>query len=178
MDRDLGRMNIFGQDRRRRCLTVWKKQRMPCRTEENGEIIACLSFRGMEARILPQIDAKDHSVRTDGVFGPHRVALMRGPLLYCLEAVDHPGIDLRDVVLPQDARVEASFRPDLLHGVVALSMEGQLVPPDAGWKGRLYRTAAPHPARESQPVDLLAVPYYAWANREAGRMQVWVREGC
>jgi DUF1680 family protein len=107
-----------------------------------------------------------------------RVALMRGPLLYCLEAVDHPGIDLRDVVLPPDAAVEAAFRPDLLQGVVALSAEGQLVPPDAGWTGRLYRTVAPHPVREPQPVELLAVPYYAWANREAGRMQVWVRKGC
>ena len=106
-----------------------------------------------------------------------RVALMRGPLLYCLEAVDRPGIDLRDVVLPMGAAAEAAFRPDLLQGVVALSTEGQVVPPDEDWTGRLYRTAEPHPAHESQPVDLLAVPYYAWANREAGRMLVWVRKG-
>ena len=104
-----------------------------------------------------------------------RVALMRGPLLYCFEAVDHPGVDQRDVVLPVEEVVKAAFRPDLLQGVVALSMEGQLVPPDAGWTGRLYRTAEPHPARASQRVGLLAVPYYAWANREPGRMMVWVR---
>ena len=35
-------------------------------------------------------------------------------------------------------------------------------------------SAAPRPARDSQPVHLLAVPYYAWANRGPGTMRVWI----
>jgi DUF1680 family protein len=105
-----------------------------------------------------------------------RVALMRGPLLYCVEGADHPGLDLRDVVLPAGTALSAAFRSDLLGGVVVLRSQAQVVSPGAAWDGRLYRTVPPRgeePA--SQPVELMGVPYYAWANREPGPMQVWLR---
>jgi DUF1680 family protein len=108
-----------------------------------------------------------------------RVALMRGPLVYCVEGVDHPGIDLRDLALPA-AALEARFEPGLLGGVVTLSGQGVTDPPD-GWESRLYREAGSgaeqHVAPETggAPAALRAVPYYAWANREPGAMQVWLR---
>jgi DUF1680 family protein len=52
-----------------------------------------------------------------------RVALRRGPLVYCLEAVDHPGADLRDIELPAEAELETSFDPALLGGVVVVRAE-------------------------------------------------------
>jgi DUF1680 family protein len=105
-----------------------------------------------------------------------RVALMRGPILYCLEQVDHPDVDLRDIVLPADAPLLAEFCPDLLGGVAVLRGRGVIVPPDEGWAGRLYRSARPRSAVPAdQPVGLRAVPYYAWANREPGAMRVWLR---
>src|SRR5919205_121063 len=49
-----------------------------------------------------------------------RVAIMRGPLLYCVEEADNPGFDLRDVVLPAHATFTPEFRANLLGGVTIL----------------------------------------------------------
>jgi DUF1680 family protein len=107
-----------------------------------------------------------------------RVALMRGPLVYCLEGADHAGIDLRQVVLPAAALLESSFDPGLLGGVVVIRASGFMEPAN-GWEQRLYRSAeaedARRPSSGRKPVTLKAVPYYAWANREPGAMQVWIR---
>ncbi len=107
-----------------------------------------------------------------------RVALTRGPLLYCVEQADNSGLDPRDIVLPADANFTAEFRPDLLGGVVVLRGQAKVVPPDNAWTHHLYRTALPCSEREQgQPVEATAIPYYAWANREPGPMQVWLRLG-
>jgi DUF1680 family protein len=74
-----------------------------------------------------------------------RAALQRGPLVYALEQVDHDG-PLANRIVPLDTPIGHRFRADLLGGVEALT--------------------AP---------DLLAVPYYAWANRGQGEMAVWLR---
>ena len=105
-----------------------------------------------------------------------RVALMRGPILYCVEQADNPSLDPRDVILSAGADFTATFEPDLLGGVVALRGQTEIVPPDDGWKDRLYRTLGPRLEKpRSQSVELTAIPYYAWANREPGPMQVWLR---
>jgi DUF1680 family protein len=105
-----------------------------------------------------------------------RVALMRGPLLYCLEGIDHPGIDVRDVVLPADAVLSPDFEPDLLGGVIVLRGSAGLMLPDVGWTDRLYRAADRSRERPAnRAVNICAVPYYAWANRETGAMRVWLR---
>jgi hypothetical protein len=83
-----------------------------------------------------------------------KVALMRGPIVYCLEAVDHPGVDLFRLVLPQETDLRAEHRAGLLGGVTVL--QGSAL------------------ADAEHPVTLTAVPYYAWANREKGAMTVWV----
>lgn len=85
------------------------------------------------------------------------VALMRGPIVYCLEAVDHPESDVARLVLPRNAELRGEHRPELWDGVTVLC--GKAI---AG--GR-------------QPVALTAVPYYAWCNREKGPMTVWIDEG-
>ena len=103
-----------------------------------------------------------------------RVALLRGPLLYALEGIDHPGTLLDDLVLPPDAELSVQRVPDLLGGAVVLEGEvsrspqadSDLYGPDAN--------EAPAPA--SGKVRLRAVPYYAWANREPGQLRVWIRE--
>jgi hypothetical protein len=85
-----------------------------------------------------------------------KVALMRGPIVYCIEAVDHPGMDLSRLVLPREAPLQAEHRPTLLAGVTLL--QGKAL------------------ADGNQPTALTAVPYYAWANRERGPMLVWMAE--
>jgi DUF1680 family protein len=105
------------------------------------------------------------------------VALMRGPLLYCAEQVDNPGVELRDIVL-EGREPAISLEPDLLGGVTVLQAEARLAAPDNGWEDRLYRTLHPR-ERDTQtyPTRVTLVPYYAWANREPGAMRVWLRNG-
>jgi len=86
----------------------------------------------------------------------NKVALMRGPIVYCLEAVDQPGVDLFRLALPREADLRAEHRAGLLGGVTVL--QGNAL------------------ADAERPVTLTAVPYYAWANREEGAMTVWVDE--
>jgi uncharacterized protein len=107
-----------------------------------------------------------------------RVALTRGPLVYCVEGADHPGMDVRDLVLPEDAELQPGFRADMLGGVVTLTGRASRRPP-GGWESHLYRAIASPGSQGAEgpgePVSLLAIPYYAWANREPGPMQVWIR---
>ncbi len=100
-----------------------------------------------------------------------RVALRRGPLIYCVEATDNAA-GLERFSLARDAAIEAAEAPNLLGGVVTLSASGQAEAP-AGWADVLYR--AEPPVKET--VRLTAVPYFAWDNRDPGEMLVWVREG-
>ena len=101
-----------------------------------------------------------------------RVAVARGPLVYCLEGADN-GEDLHLLRLngarPED--FEADWRPDKLGGIVQLRCPGQRES-DAGWDDELYsadRSVA------SESADLTWIPYYSWANRGIHEMRVWVR---
>ena len=82
-------------------------------------------------------------------------ALLRGPLVYCFEQSDNPGLDIPGLALPLDAEFEPEYDSALLGGVTRL--QGKAPEPDM---------AIPYP--------LMAIPYYAWANREPGAMTVWV----
>ncbi len=99
-----------------------------------------------------------------------RVALRRGPLVYCLEQADN-GPNLEDMRLPPGAGLRVEWEPDRLGGVMVIRGEGRRRD-RAGWEGVLYHTDG----NAEVPVPLTAVPYYAWANRGPGDMLVWVRE--
>ena len=100
-----------------------------------------------------------------------KVALQRGPLVYCLEETDN-GPDLHAISVSPDARISESYDPDTLGGVVTLSLEARRADtsrrPD-----HPYGSAAP----STHPVTILAVPYFAWCNRKPGEMIVWIRAG-
>ncbi|WP_137935094.1 glycoside hydrolase family 127 protein [Mesorhizobium comanense] len=100
-----------------------------------------------------------------------RVALSRGPLIYCVEATDNTG-RLHRLKLPRTAAIEAHDEPALLGGVVTLSAEA-LADAGDGWQNGLYRSDPP----ASVETRLTAIPYFAWDNREPGEMLVWLRDG-
>jgi uncharacterized protein len=104
-----------------------------------------------------------------------RLALQRGPVVYCLEGVDHGGVGLDRISL--DPAVVEQFtiehRPDLLGGVTVLYGTGALIQ-ETGWEDALYRRNQPSATR---PIDLLAIPYCVWDNRTPGEMRVWFRAG-
>ncbi|NUP40365.1 MAG: glycoside hydrolase family 127 protein [Nonomuraea sp.] len=97
-----------------------------------------------------------------------RVAVERGPLVYCLEQADHDDADVWDVRLPADADWRVEHESGLLGGVTVLSCQARA---EEHGPGPLYR---PHTATPSRPVHVRAVPYAVWANREPGPMQVWI----
>jgi DUF1680 family protein len=90
-----------------------------------------------------------------------RVALERGPLVYCLEAVDNDG-SVSDVVLPRGAELKAEHQTDLLGGVTVLTGTAQ----------RAFRASDGSTSLRSTSVT--AIPYYAWAHRDLGEMAVWI----
>jgi len=102
-----------------------------------------------------------------------RVALVRGPLVYCVEAADHPGVDPWDLVLSTDAAWRVEREPDLLGGIMVLRTEDARARVDDGWEGQLYRSFDT-PSAATTRVPLTAIPYYVWANRDAEPMQVWL----
>jgi len=100
-----------------------------------------------------------------------RVALQRGPLVYCLEELDN-GPNMADLILPADAPLTVRWRGDLLGGVMVV--EGDMLRRDSlAWEGALYQMD-PSPLVVA---PFTAISYYAGANRELGNMIVWVREG-
>ena len=74
-----------------------------------------------------------------------RVALQRGPLVYCLETPDNPGARVRKAVMPMDVPLVANYEAGLLGGVTVI-------------RGGSFT----------------AIPYYAWANRGKAEMAVWL----
>lgn len=104
------------------------------------------------------------------------VALMRGPLVYCIESADNPEIDVRDVIVPSDAVFSAQAQPNLLGGLTTLHFDGLVS--DTGQWTSLYQPADSVPEPPSKSARITAIPYYAWANREAGPMRVWIPVDC
>jgi DUF1680 family protein len=99
-----------------------------------------------------------------------KAAIRRGPLIYCLEEIDN-GCNLQAVSLPKDTEFSVDFKADLLGGINVIS--GQAVrTTEEGWEGRLYSQAE----QQNKLISIVAVPYYAWANRGSGEMIVWIRE--
>jgi len=91
-----------------------------------------------------------------------KVALERGPIVYCAEWPDNNGHVL-NVVLPDDAKLASEYRKGMLDGITVVR---------ANAVGLSY-------AKDSKTVlnrqqDFVAIPYYAWAHRGAGEMAVWL----
>jgi hypothetical protein len=102
------------------------------------------------------------------------VAIQRGPVVYCLEAIDQPDLNMLDVQLDEAAPLQAVWREDLLpEGVMVVQTDGYALDAD-GWQGHLYRPLSSGHGQSRQPVRLTAIPYYAWANRGANSMRVWI----
>jgi DUF1680 family protein len=124
----------------------------------------------IEFTMKPRLVRANPLVREDA----GRVALERGPLVYCLEQPDQPGFNLFDASLLDDGTGFVSeFQPDLLGGVLVLKHRGTVV--DRPFSSEpLYRPFQEQAARPGRVEALTFIPYYAWANREPSRMEVWV----
>jgi hypothetical protein len=90
-----------------------------------------------------------------------RVALERGPIVFCAEWPDHEDGHVRNLLLPDDANLTSEFLADRLHGIQVI--RGQATGYYLDKNAKL----------EKREQELLAIPYYAWAHRGKGEMTVW-----
>ena len=122
------------------------------------------------------------------------VAVMRGPLVYCLELPKAEGGEKvwnDGVFLPENIELTPEHRRGFLGGITVLTgralthrgrakfvtdTAGTAVPPSVGWDGLLYRPFTPRPLEHPDDgiVEISLIPYYAWANRGLSMMEVWI----
>ncbi|HSN08441.1 MAG TPA: beta-L-arabinofuranosidase domain-containing protein, partial [Hanamia sp.] len=93
-----------------------------------------------------------------------KVALQRGPIMYCAEWVDNNG-KASNIVMPANTAFKATYNSGLLNGVETLQAEVPAVIIEN--KGESIIT---------QKRKFTAIPYYAWANRGKGEMMLWLPE--
>jgi DUF1680 family protein len=88
----------------------------------------------------------------------NKIALQRGPVMYCAEWKDNEG-DISNLAIPANAQFTPVNKPDLLNGVIVL-------------RGEVFEKSTTTAA--SKKVEFTAIPYYSWANRGKGEMEVWL----
>lgn len=81
-----------------------------------------------------------------------KVAITRGPLVYCLENLDNPGVDIFNVQMDPSS-LKAEITPDLLDGMVKIT------------------------CRNVDGLPLTLIPYMLWGNRGTSQMTVWINTG-
>ena len=91
-----------------------------------------------------------------------RIALVRGPVVYCAEWPDNGGY-VSNLVLSDDVELLTETRDDLLNGVTVIKGQVQAL------FGFEDETTVRRETRE-----FMAIPYYAWAHRGPGEMAVWL----
>ena len=145
-------------------------QQMPV-NEENGYLVIDREWKRGDV-ISYDIPLETHIVEANPLVEESRgqVAVMRGPILYCLESSDlSSSIDIDDISLP----VDAAFRTveTTIGGARMMALETEAyMRQQGGWQGTLYRNAST--AKTRQTIRL--IPYYAWGNRGKSEMTVWM----
>jgi DUF1680 family protein len=101
-----------------------------------------------------------------------KVAIKRGPIVYCMEQVDNPWGDPRYMeIADYNLKAEPS---EILEGIVIIKGKGKIVDSRI-WENNLYLPKE-EVERNKKEVEFITIPYYAWANREKGPMTVWIRK--
>ncbi len=151
----------------------YKRNNQPVALKVNGEVIEPLTENGyvplkrkweksdtIELNLpMPVRRISAHpNVRDD----TGKVALQKGPIVYCAESRDNNG-QVTNLLIPDNTKLKSEFRPDLLNGIQVI--EGKAV-------------ALAHSEEDDSIIEtsvpFLAIPYYAWANRGESEMAVWL----
>jgi DUF1680 family protein len=119
---------------------------------QHGDMIE-LNLPMLIRRVLCKPEVKDNA---------GRVALERGPLVYCAEWLDNGG-QVHHMVLTDDVGLKCRYREELLGGMTVI--EGTVLG---------VETSKDRTSRIKDEVPFAAIPYYAWAHRGPGEMAVWL----
>lgn len=99
----------------------------------------------------------------------NQVAVQRGPLIYCLEALDlHEGQKPTDIIIPHDIQLSPQKMSLAGSNLVTLNGTAQLV--QNNWTDHLYKELN----STTQDIDIRLIPYFSWANRDESDMAVWL----
>jgi DUF1680 family protein len=153
--------------------------RTPVGRARNGEAVlsATRSWQPgdhleLELGMPPRIIEPDP--RIDAVRGT--IALERGPLVYCVESVDLPrGSVLENVEVARPIEVDPVDRFDLIDNAVGLKLPAVERPTGSQpWPYPTVGSDAHDIDDKATPIEAQAIPYFAWANRTAQAMRVWI----
>lgn len=101
----------------------------------------------------------------------NQVAVMRGPIVYCIESPDLEGSSIFDVVIPS----KIQFKPvkENIAGAQITMLQGDaLLQPPVDWSAELYQSV--ETKDDLQKLNIKLVPYFAWGNRGKSEMAVWM----
>jgi DUF1680 family protein len=127
------------------------------------EVVLDISLEPRFTRADPRVDA-DRGL----------MAVERGPLVHCIEAVDHPGQRLDDLVVDPHSALEVAGPAAELGPVATLRLRAtrRRRSQDSWWP---YAAISSTSESSAGNTTLTAVPYYTWGNRGEGPMRVWLR---
>lgn len=140
---------------------------------ESGYIVLDRSWNRGDTVILnlsmvPEILESHPSVK-DNI---GRLAIRRGPIIYCVEGVDNQWGDVWDLEISKDVELRDEYR-DILDGIVVIKGNGRTNTPESWTK--LYLPIGESNSLKKE-VEFIAIPYYAWANRTPGPMEIWIKK--
>jgi DUF1680 family protein len=131
--------------------------------EENGYLVLDRTWKKGDVVALNfPMEVKKVTARQELRFNNDRVALQRGPLVYCVEGADNNG-QAWNIILPDNTVFEARKYEVVHEPVVALQAQVPVVGANADGTGV-----------QTQQKPVIAIPYYTWANRGKNPMQVWL----
>ena len=103
-----------------------------------------------------------------------KVAVQRGPVVYCAEGVDN-GANLQLLQIDTQAPITEEFKTDLFGGVVSLSIKGSRIKLNDNWKDKLYQPVDKIKDTDAQ-TDIKLIPYFTCLNRGETEMAVWLHK--
>ncbi|TKK64780.1 glycoside hydrolase family 127 protein [Ilyomonas limi] len=134
-------------------------------TMENGYAVLSRTWKkGDVIEVQLPMEVKRVIANDKVAYDKGKVALQRGPLMYCAEWVDNGG-KASNIIMPDDAQFTTAYKPDLLNGVMILESKVPAVQVDDNGENI-----------STKEQTFVAIPYYGWANRGKGEMQLWFPE--
>lgn len=118
--------------------------------------------KGDAVELQLPMDVKQVVARKEVAQDQERVALQRGPLVYCVEGADN-GSQAWNIIVPEKTVFSTKTQPELLGGVMTIQFDSPVL--EVGTDGTSVTTIKK---------TVTAIPYYSWCNRGQNAMQVWL----
>ncbi|MGD8780075.1 MAG: glycoside hydrolase family 127 protein [Ignavibacteria bacterium] len=134
-------------------------------TEEKGYAVISREWNGNEeVTIEIPMPVKEIIANAKVENNTNKIALQRGPVVYCLEGKDNNDDYLFDYLINRSPEFKTNYEEDLLAGVVTINFTGK-------------KFVKAGNTLHDEDISIKAIPYYAWNNRGKSNMLVWIPAG-